>query len=154
MARHSAAARRALDARFQRLRPLLNEPRPPRGWVRAIRDALGMSSPELAARMGVAQSTVIDLERTETAGTIKLATLERAAGALGCDVVYFLVPRTTLEEAVRVQARAKAARHLGRVAHHSGLEDQEVAADVAADQLDRFAREMIDRRGLWSPDVQ
>jgi predicted DNA-binding mobile mystery protein A len=152
MTKNSAAARRVLDARFERLRPLVLEARPRRGWVRAIRDALGMSSSELAARMGIAQSTVIDLEQTETAGTIGLATLARAADALGCEVVYFLVPRTSLEEAVRVQALAKAARHLGAVAHHSKLEDQEVSAEVANDQLERFAHDLIDRRGLWSPD--
>ena len=34
-------------------------------WIRAIRDALGMSGDELAARMGVTQSTVVDLENSE-----------------------------------------------------------------------------------------
>lgn len=152
MTKQSAAARRTLDARFQRLKPLLGEPRPHRGWVRAIRDALGMSGPELAARMGVSQSTVVDVEQSEVADTIKLDTLRRAAEALDCEVAYFLVPRTNLEDSVRLQARLKASRHLGRVAHHSRLEDQELTADAATAQLDRFAEELIDRRGLWSDD--
>lgn len=150
MSRTSATARRALDQRFRSLKPLAAEPRPHRGWVRAIRDALGMSGPELAARMGLKKSTVSDLERSEQQRTIGLDTLERAADALGCEVVYFLVPRTSLEEAVREQARVRAARHLGRVAHHSRLEDQELPPDAAAAQLDRFADGLVDRRGLWS----
>ena len=153
MVRTRAAARRALDTRFERLRPLLSEPRPHRGWVRAIRDALGMSGAELAARMGVAQSTVVDIERSELHDTIKLETLHRAADALGCEVAYFLVPRVTLEASVRTQARRKAGRHLGRVAHHSRLEDQELPDDAAASQLDRFADQLVDRRSLWSDEA-
>lgn len=153
MARQSAAARRALDARFERLRPLVGEPRPHRGWVRAIRDALGMSGPELAARMGLKKSTIVDVEQSEVRGTIQLDTLQRAAAALGCEVVYSLVPRTTLAEAVRAQARLKASRHLDRVAHHSRLENQELTTEAAAAQLDRFADQLIDRRGLWSDEA-
>lgn len=152
MTKQSAAARRALDQRFLRLKPLVAEPRPHRGWVRAIRDALGMSGPELADRMGLKKSTIGDLERSEEQRTIGLDTLERAADALGCDVVYFLVPRTSLEERVRAQARMKAGRHLGRVAHHGRLEDQVLTDDAALAQLDRFADQLIDRRGLWSND--
>lgn len=150
MANESAAARRVLDQRFLRLKPLIDEPRPHRGWVRAIRDALGMSGPELATRMGLKKSTIGDLERSEKQRSVGLDTLDRAADALGCEVVYFLVPRTSLEDQVRAQARAKAGRHLGRVAHHGRLEDQELTDDVALAQLDRFAVQLMDRRGLWS----
>lgn len=150
MARIGAQARPRLDARLQRLRPLADEPRPHKGWIRAIRDALGMSSTELASRMGVSQQTVPDLERSELHDTIKLETLRRVAEALNCDLVYFLLPRVSLDEAVRAQARRKAASLLGRVAHHSRLEDQAVGDDDTAAQLDEFAARFIDRRGLWS----
>jgi predicted DNA-binding mobile mystery protein A len=82
MATSQAQARRQLDRRFDRLRPLLDEPRPHRGWVRAIRDALGMSGRELAGRMGVAQATEAELEASEAQGTIGLGSLRRAAEAL------------------------------------------------------------------------
>ena len=150
MTRDNPQARRRLDARFQRLRPLADEPRPHKGWIRAIRDALGMSSTELAARIGVIQQAVPDLERSELHDTIKLETLRRAANALDCDLLYFLVPRTSLDEAVKRQARHKAARHLDPLAHHSRLEDQAVTSDDAAAQLDELAVRFIDRRGLWS----
>ena len=152
MTKNGVQARRQLDARLQRLRPLAGEARPHKGWVRAIRDALGMSSTELAARMGISQQTVTTLERSELHDTIKLDTLRRAAAALDCDLAYFLVPRTSLDEAVRIQARRKAARHLEPVAHHSRLEDQSVGDDDAAAELDAFASRFIDRRGLWSDD--
>lgn len=113
-----------------------------------------MSAAELAARMGVAQSTVADIEASEAARTIKLDTLERAADALACDVVYFLVPRSSLDEAVRAQARRNAAAHLRAVAHHGRLEDQAVDDEAAQAQLEEFAVELVDRRGLWSSAAQ
>lgn len=146
----SAQARRHLDARLHRLRPLLAEPRPHRGWIRALRDSLGMSTAELATRMGIGQSAASDLERSEVRETIKLETLRRAADALDCDVVYFLVPRTSLDESVRTQARRKAARLLTGVAHHMRLEDQTVGDTDTSDQLDELAVRFADRRGLWS----
>lgn len=108
-----------------------------------------MSSAELAARMKVGQSTVAGIERSESHATIKIDTLRRAADALNCDVVYSLVPRTTLEEAVQTQARRKAAQHLTGVAHHMRLEDQAVNDDDAAAQLDELGSRFVDRRGLW-----
>jgi len=149
----NAHARRRLDARLQLLRPLVDEPRPHKGWIRAIRDALGMSSTELAARMGVSQQAIPDLERSEVRDTIKVDTLRRAADALDCDLVCLLVPRTSLDHAVKAQARRRAASHLGPVAHHSRLEDQQVTDDDTNAQLDELAVRFIDRRGLWAdPD--
>ncbi len=93
---------------------------------------------------------VSDLEHSELGDTIQLETLRRAADALDCDLVYFLLPRTSLDEAVRKQARKKAARHIGPLAHHSRLEDQALTSDDAAAQLDELAAQFVDRRGLWS----
>ncbi len=143
-------ARLRLDARLKRLPAASEEPPPHRGWIRAIRDALGMSGRELADRMGVTQSTIPDLERSEQRGTIGLETLERAAAALDCDVVYYLKPRGTLDAIVAAQARRKAEGHLNWAAHHSALEDQAVTEADADAQLEDLAAYFIDRRGLWT----
>lgn len=150
MAKDNTQARRRLDARFQRLRPLADEPRPHRGWIRAIRDALGMSSTELAARIGVSQQRVSEMERSELQETITLETLQRVADALESDLVYVLQPRTSLDKAVKEQARKKAAQHLAPLAHHSRLEDQALTPDDEEAQLDELASQFVDRRGLWS----
>ena len=150
MATRSAQARRHLDARFERLRPLTREARPHRGWIRAIRNALGMSSAELAARMGVSQQTVADFERTEAQDTIRLETLRRVAEALDCDLTYFLVPRMPLEHEVREQARRKAQARVAAVAHQGRLEDQLVSpADTEAQVQEEMDR-LLSRRGLWA----
>lgn len=142
-----AVARSRLDARVAHLPDLT---RPNRGWIRALRDALGMSSSDMARRMGVSQQRAYAIERGELDMTIKLDTLMRAADALGCDLVYALAPRTGLEEMVKAQARRKAVEHLRRVTQHSRLEDQQPAdADLAA-QVEELAAELAEGRGLWN----
>lgn len=143
-------ARRHLDARLTPLRSLTTEPRPHRGWIRAIRDALGMSGAELAKRMDVRQQVVHEFERNEVSGAIKLDTLSRVADSLDCDLVYFLIPRQGLSEAVNAQATRKAREHVEPLRHHSRLEDQEPASEDREDQLAELARQLVDRRGLWS----
>lgn len=135
---------------MDRLRSLGEEPNPHKGWIRAIRDALGMSGRELAVRMGVTQSTIPDIERSEQRGTIRLETLRRAADALDCDLVYFLRPRAGLDELVASQARRKAIHHLNWAAHHSRLEDQSVTGEDTDAQLDDLVAHFVDRRGLWT----
>ena len=100
--------------------------------------------------MGVRQQTIADLERSEQRGTIKVATLDRAAEALDCDLVYFLLPRHSLEASVAAQARKKATEHLQSVAHHSRLEDQELEMNASSRLVDDLAALIADRRGLWS----
>ena len=143
-------ARRQLDRRFEPVRHLGGLGRPNKGWIRAIRGALGMSGTELAARMGVSQQVVSEIERSERLATAKLNTLARAANAMECELVYALVPRTTLEETVRAQAQRKAERHLAQVVHHGRLESQEVSPAEYAAQVEELTSWFTDRRGLWT----
>src|SRR4051812_43313964 len=92
-------ARRALDRRFETLRPLTKSATAPRGrWIRAIREPLDMSPAERAARIGNTDTAVWKLEQSEREGRAGLDTLQRAAAALDCDLVYAFVPRKPLEE--------------------------------------------------------
>lgn len=146
--KQSQIARRRLDERLQAISPR-EIPRPHRGWIRAVREALGMSTTELGRRMNISQQSVVDLEHSEGRSTIQLDTLERAAAAMECELVYAIVPRTSLEETVQERAHDKARQQLATVEHHSRLEDQSISdADLEA-QIDELAAELIDRRGLW-----
>jgi predicted DNA-binding mobile mystery protein A len=148
--RQSAAeARRSLD---RTLAPLLKLPRrrPQRGWVRAIRDALGMTAEQLGGRIGVTQSTIQRLETSEAADTIQLNSLRRLAEGLGCELVYVLVPRETLSATYDAAARDVARRELARVSHSMALEDQ--AVDDAGDEerLRQFIAAELDPREIWA----
>ncbi len=74
------------------------------GWLRSMRDAIGMPVDEMARRMGVQRWAVHRMERAELSEGIQLATLRRAAEGLGCELVYGLVPKEgTLEDLAAAQ---------------------------------------------------
>ena len=72
-------ARQRLDERLAPLKPENRFRPPPRGWVRAIRDALGMTGVQFARRLGIRPQSVAALEQSEVNESIQLKTLRRAA---------------------------------------------------------------------------
>jgi predicted DNA-binding mobile mystery protein A len=139
-------ARRRLD---QRLVGLDLGQRPPRGWIRAIREALGMTTAELGQRMGLTQSRVSQIERSEELGSIRLDTLERAAQALNCQVRYVFVPNEPLEEMVQRQARLRAQAEVDAVTHTMALEGQVPEPGVLDALVKEMAERFVDERHLW-----
>jgi predicted DNA-binding mobile mystery protein A len=147
-AKLAAHARSQLDKRFNQIGPLSRFAVPVRGWIKAIREGLGMSSEQLAKRLGVKQPSVVALEQSEAKGTIELATLRRVAEALDCTLVYALVPNKPLETIVRDRARILLRRRRAPVEHSMLLEDQAVSAKDSKARLDEFVRETNPSR-LW-----
>jgi predicted DNA-binding mobile mystery protein A len=140
-------AHEQLDRRFAKLKPLLKEAvRPPRGWIRAIREALGMTTGQLAERLDVRQPRVIELERGEGTGNITVKSLERAAKALGCRLVYVLVPEQPLAETIRKRASAVAERQLASVEQTMRLEAQGVKDKTQREESHRRLVEKLLRR--------
>lgn len=144
-----ARARTALDKRLMSLRPIDKFAVPPKGWVRAIRDALGMSGAQLAVRLGVKAPSVVALEQSETADTIRLETLRRAALALDCQLVYALVPNKPLTDIVAERAQAKALGVIGGVSHSMTIENQQVFDDNLEERIQNFISETLRDRDLW-----
>ena len=139
--RSAAQARARLDLRFKGLEPLARCDQPVRGWAKAIREALGMTTAQLARRLGVKQPSVVALEQSEAKGSIELATLRRVAEALDCTLVYALVPNKPLETAVRDRARAFVRRRLAPVEHSMLLENQHVKERDPEARLDDVVRD-------------
>lgn len=124
---------------------------PQGGWVRAIRESLGMTTGQLAARLGVTQQAIVELEKNEAKGKITLESLGRLANALGCRVVYALIPGKSLAEIRRDRARTIAEKQLRRVSHSMKLEDQSVDAREEQRQLERLIRGLLQGspKKLW-----
>jgi predicted DNA-binding mobile mystery protein A len=102
-------------------------PRPTKGWLRTIRLALGVSSGELARRLGTSRQLPLQLEKSEAEDRITLKSLRAAANALDCDLVYALVPRAdSMQELIETRTRAQAKRHVLGVEHSMALENQAV----------------------------
>jgi predicted DNA-binding mobile mystery protein A len=142
-----------LDQSLRAFRTASRASRPPKGWGRAVREALGMSAEQLARRVGVSRETVATLERSEARGTITLASLEKLARGLGCRVVYALVPEDggSLEELRRKRALEVASRQVARVLHTMKLEAQGLNAERERRQRERLADELLagSPRKLW-----
>jgi predicted DNA-binding mobile mystery protein A len=150
-----ASARRQLDKRLNTLRYLDAFTRPPRGWIKAIREALGMTTAQLAQRIGVSQSRAFIIEKAEKEGSITMDSLERAARALDCRVVYALIPKKPLNDLVEERARIVAKIRLQSTQHTMALEAQSVDASDEEEQLKQMIRRLIEKSGseLWKDDV-
>lgn len=140
-----------LDAALVQWRQASLPARPASGWVKAIRQALGMSSLALAKRLEISDSAVRKLEVAESNDAITLGTLRKMASALDCELQYALVPRQSLESSLREQALRKAKEQVQAVSHSMVLEDQGVAPRLTAAQTESLAQDLLTKsgKGLW-----
>jgi predicted DNA-binding mobile mystery protein A len=144
--------REQLEASLQRLAPLRGVNPPPKGWVRAIRDALGMTARQLAGRLGISQQSVARIEKDELSGSVTIKTMRRVADSLDCVFVCGFVPRSSLEATVRRQAEQLASRRLAQASQTMALEDQGLKAEENKKVLSGMVDELVDElpSNLWS----
>ncbi len=153
-AQERASARKKLDKRLNILQNADVLARPPRGWIKAIREALGMTTAQLGKRLGVSQPRVLGIEKAEVAGSITLESLTRAARSLDCRVVYAIVPRKPLESLVEDRARELAKQRLRATSHSMALENQRVDEADEQEHLERLVQKLLDQPGsaLWEDE--
>jgi predicted DNA-binding mobile mystery protein A len=142
---------RQTDEQLEPWRKLVDLSPPPGGWIRTIRESLGMSQSQLAARLKITQQALNDLERSEAEGKITLESLRRIANALGCGVVYAVVPEKPLSAVRRERARDLAKKQLSRVSRSMKLEAQGVGEKETNRQLEELTEELLrgSSRKLW-----
>jgi transcriptional regulator with XRE-family HTH domain len=117
-------ARKRLDRELRFYRMAAREKHPTRELLRAVRQVLGLKVEEVARGARVNRSVIFQLEESEKRGTISLRAMVRIAEAMGCKVVYAVIPREgqTLEE---MAERRKWERLLGN--RDTGSENREQA---------------------------
>lgn len=142
-------ARIKLDSKFDKFRTLDFEV-PKQGWVKAIREALGLTTTQLAKKLGVKQPRVFKIEKEES--SLSLNSLQEVADALDCKLVYALVPKTSLEEMAYNQARKKAMKIMAEVTHNMALENQTPIYDKI--ELEDMIQEFLNgsQARLWDED--
>lgn len=111
-------------------------PRPRGGWIRSIRESLRMSGTQLGKRLGVIKQRVARLEKDELLGNVTLKTMSQVAEAMNCSFVYWIVPKTTLEDTVRNQARKLAEATLSQTSRAMALEGQAISDQDKAELID------------------
>lgn len=142
---------RQMDTGLARWRSAELPARPSSGWIKAIREALGMPAAHLAKRLGLVPSTVLRLETSEADDTITLGSLRRVAEALDCELQYALVPRQSIAQTMEAQANKVARERMAGVAHSMALEAQATSSEAADTQVQEIAESLLkgSRRELW-----
>lgn len=115
-----------LDKQFDEIRHILKFDRPLSGWIKTLRNALGMTATQLAKRMNISQARVSSIESAEIEGSLTLNKMNEAAKALNCKFVYFLVPEDGLNNIIKAQAIKSVMENHKNVAHSMRLENQSV----------------------------
>ncbi len=116
--------------------------RPRRGWLRSLREGLGISMREVARKMRKTPQTVASFEKSEAADRITLQTLRHYAEAMDCELVYAIVPKTgSLKQLGEKRARQKAERDVRAVEHTMALEDQATAG--VQDKIERETKRLL-----------
>jgi predicted DNA-binding mobile mystery protein A len=146
-------ARKNLDKKLASLRTEQIVP-PLRGWTKAIRESLGMTTRQLAERMSVAPSRVTTIEKAETTGAVTLKTLRETAEALDCQFVYAFVPTKPLDDILYDQAVRKVRNELAHLNHTMRLENQALTPADLKDEERRLVGEWLTHtnRRLWEKE--
>jgi transcriptional regulator with XRE-family HTH domain len=115
-----------------------------KSWLRAVRQAVGIPVDVMARRLGVTKYEVFRVEKAEWESRIVLATLRRAADALGCELIYALAPREgSLEDlAAMERAEREKARETARAKNEAKKREAEEWIDWHAAIRQMFRREM------------
>ncbi|GJL62869.1 MAG: hypothetical protein NPIRA04_15230 [Nitrospirales bacterium] len=116
---------------------------PPEGWLCTARKALGMSAAQLGRRLGVTRAHVSNTEKQELNGRVTLKTLEGMAEALGCRLVYAVVPEKDIEEILAVRAKNKAFKMVEEANKHMALEEQVLSKEQIAFEVKRLEKELL-----------
>jgi predicted DNA-binding mobile mystery protein A len=145
-----ALRRRQLDRIVRPLAKVAPEI-PSRGWIKAIREALGMSARQIGERLALTQQAVAELERAEQTGSISLKNLRRVAGAMQCKLFYAFVPEESFESLVRQQAERVADQIVRRVETSMSLEDQATESGAQRQRKADLIAELVRTtpRNLW-----
>lgn len=124
---------------------------PKDGWIRTIRQSLGMSGAQFAKRISSTRNKVSILERKEANGDITINQLKELSDGLDADFVYCVVPRRDPEQLIEEQARKKATEIMRKTHQNMYLESQHINNETQEEQI-RFLVDEIKRKGgnaLW-----
>ena len=148
---HKRLMQEQLDTTLDRLGFMRDVKRPAKGWLRSIREALGMSGKQYARRLGVSAPWVSSLEKKELSGSVTIKTMRQAAESLDCVFVYAIVPKKRLADIVRRRAEILAKKRLGTISHSMMLEAQQLSKSEQKKafeaEVDNLMKEMP--KELW-----
>ena len=150
MAKSNELRRRQLDRFYNELKKL-NLKRPKKGWVNEVRNALGMSLEDLGKRLGTIKQRVQAIEKSELEGRVTVESLQKAAEAMGCEFIYFIVPKDSLEGVIEAQAESVARSMLSQVDKTMKLEKQGLESSEQRKAIEDMKKKILTKNlnKLW-----
>jgi predicted DNA-binding mobile mystery protein A len=119
--------------------------KPQNGWLRAVREALGITIRQVARTLHKTPQTVASFEKSEAADRITLQTLRQYAEALDCQLVYAIVPKTgSLKTLAEAKTRRDVEKDVLAVEHSMALENQ--ATSGIQDKINRETKRLLKKR--------
>ena len=122
------------------------------GWIKLMRQALGMSGAQLARKMGVTRALVSNTEKAETEGRVTINKMQDFAHARDCEFVYCMIPREKIQTSLKQRAMQKAQSIVDRTNKHMGLEGQALSNEQVKLETERLASEILKNElsDLWN----
>ena len=114
-----------LSDKMDMLIVLKNQVIPPLGWIKTIRNSIGMSMEQLGKKLSITKQAVKDIENRELKGSITIKSMKEIANVLDMTLVYGFVPNAdSLEEMIEKRALEIAKIIVQRTSNTMKLEDQ------------------------------
>lgn len=125
--------------------------RPKAGWIKTIRNALGITAEQLAKRLGVTRRRIVQLESTEVDDAVTLHAMKAVANAMDCEFVYVIIPKTSLKNILETRAKHIATERMKHVSHSMSLESQATSKQVQQEQLEELIKNLLEGspKKLW-----
>lgn len=144
-------SREQLDRKLYSLKNLAVSGMPKQGWIRTIREALGMSSAQLGKKAGLGQPRISRLEHAEKTGDLKVSSLQKIANAFGMRFVYGFVPEASLEDMVRKQAEKIVLGRMERLDKTMRLEQQGLSDEEKKKAVEGMVDKLLmeNAKDLW-----
>lgn len=137
-----------INRRIEALRDISAHTKVRQGWIRYMRESMGMTLKNLGAKAGLSISAIQQAERNELAGTITLNRLKQMAETMDCELVYAFVPKSPITKILENAAKNKALRLLKVADIHMNLENQKVDRALKA-RVDQLAKTLLEKGDIW-----
>jgi predicted DNA-binding mobile mystery protein A len=125
---------------------------PPIGWIKAIRNGIGMSMEQLGKKLSITKQGVMDIEKREKEGAITIKSMQEIAKAIDMQFVYGFVPDDgSLDQMIEMRALEMATKIVQRTSNTMKLEDQENSKERIEKAIKERAAEIINKtpKILW-----
>jgi predicted DNA-binding mobile mystery protein A len=125
---------------------------PPIGWIKAIRNGIGMSMEQLGKKLSITKQGVMDIEKREKEGAVTIKSMKEIAKAMNMQFVYGFVPNAgSLEQMIETRALEIATKIVKRTSTTMKLEDQANSKERIENAIKERASEIINKtpKILW-----